>query len=305
MLAMQRRWRRWCPPDFALVDGKGAPALPCPVRCVVGGDALQPLDRRRLDRRQGHPRPADVRSRERIPRLRLRAACRLRHPRAPGGAAPPRPDPHHRMGFPSVREVLSQLSLAFPIDAASAEANWLLTRSPGLRMLRGMVESTPNADLPDRRDGPHPRRRLRRADGGAAGSSRSMPCSPIRLIICSWKANCSDPTTAALTGSTTPGTIRRSRRLRRFTRAWLAAARRLLKPDGDALGDRQLPQHLPRRRDPPGPGLLDPQRHRLAQDQPDAELPRPALHQRARDADLVRARPPGPPPLQSLGDEER
>ena len=25
---------------FALVDGKGAPALPCPVRCIVDGDAL-------------------------------------------------------------------------------------------------------------------------------------------------------------------------------------------------------------------------------------------------------------------------
>ncbi|GGJ15691.1 ribonuclease HII [Neoroseomonas lacus] len=27
-------------PDLALVDGNQAPALPCPVRCVVGGDAL-------------------------------------------------------------------------------------------------------------------------------------------------------------------------------------------------------------------------------------------------------------------------
>jgi ribonuclease HII len=26
-------------PDLALVDGNSAPALPCPVRCVVGGDA--------------------------------------------------------------------------------------------------------------------------------------------------------------------------------------------------------------------------------------------------------------------------
>lgn len=28
------------PPDLALVDGNRAPALPCPVRCVVGGDGL-------------------------------------------------------------------------------------------------------------------------------------------------------------------------------------------------------------------------------------------------------------------------
>ena len=27
-------------PDLALVDGNQPPALPCPVRCVVGGDGL-------------------------------------------------------------------------------------------------------------------------------------------------------------------------------------------------------------------------------------------------------------------------
>jgi ribonuclease HII len=27
-------------PDLALIDGNRAPALPCPVRCVVGGDGL-------------------------------------------------------------------------------------------------------------------------------------------------------------------------------------------------------------------------------------------------------------------------
>ena len=67
----------------------------------------------------------------------------------------------------------------------------------------------------------------------------------------------------------------------RFTRDWLAAARHVLKDTGGALGHRLLSQHLPRRRDPAGPGLLDPERRRLAQDQPDAELPRQALHQRA------------------------
>ena len=34
-----------------------------------------------------------------------------------------------------------------------------------------------------------------------------------------------------------------------FTRDWLTACRRVLKADGVALGDRQLSQHLPRRRD--------------------------------------------------------
>ncbi len=76
-----------------------------------------------------------------------------------------------------------------------------------------------------------------------------------------------------------------------FTRAWLSAARRVLKPDGHAVGDRQLPQHLPHRHGAAGPGLLDPERHRLAQVQPDAELQGQALHQRARDPDLGGARP--------------
>ena len=60
-----------------------------------------------------------------------------------------------------------------------------------------------------------------------------------------------------------------------FTRAWLARLPPRAEAERDALGDRLLPQHLPRRRDAAGSRLLDPQRHRLAQGQPDAELPRP------------------------------
>ncbi len=41
LLAMQRAVARLPrPPDLALVDGNTPPDLPCPVRCVVGGDAL-------------------------------------------------------------------------------------------------------------------------------------------------------------------------------------------------------------------------------------------------------------------------
>jgi len=40
-LAMVRAVARLrLPPDLALVDGNRAPPLPCPVRCVVGGDGL-------------------------------------------------------------------------------------------------------------------------------------------------------------------------------------------------------------------------------------------------------------------------
>ncbi|MGG5823674.1 ribonuclease HII [Falsiroseomonas sp. HW251] len=38
-LAMARALARLGPVELALVDGNQAPALPCPVRCVVGGDA--------------------------------------------------------------------------------------------------------------------------------------------------------------------------------------------------------------------------------------------------------------------------
>ena len=71
------------------------------------------------------------------------------------------------------------------------------------------------------------------------------------------------------------------------------------------LGDRLLSQHLPRRLDPAGPGVLDPQRRGVAQVEPDAELPRPALHQRARDHDLGDARARRALHLQLRGAEGR
>ena len=75
-----------------------------------------------------------------------------------------------------------------------------------------------------------------------------------------------------------------------FTRAWLIACRRVMKPAGDDLGHRLLSQHFPGRHDHAGSRLLDPQRRDLAQDEPDAEFSRPPLHQRARDFDLGFAR---------------
>jgi DNA modification methylase len=71
-----------------------------------------------------------------------------------------------------------------------------------------------------------------------------------------------------------------------FTRDWLTEARRMLKPDGTlwVIGSyhnifrvgAMLQDH----------GLLDPQRHHLAQGEPDAQFQGHPLHQRARDADL-------------------
>jgi hypothetical protein len=65
-----------------------------------------------------------------------------------------------------------------------------------------------------------------------------------------------------------------------FTRAWLIACRRVMKR-GDAVGDRLLSQHFPRRRAAAGFALLDPQRRGMAQIESDAEFSRAALHQRA------------------------
>ncbi len=43
LLAMRRAVSRLSlPPDLALVDGNQPPRLDCPVRCIIGGDALEP-----------------------------------------------------------------------------------------------------------------------------------------------------------------------------------------------------------------------------------------------------------------------
>ena len=66
-----------------------------------------------------------------------------------------------------------------------------------------------------------------------------------------------------------------------FTRGWLAAARRLLKPTGTLWVIGGLPQYFPRRRGGAGPRFLDFERRHLAQDQPHApQFPRHPLHQR-------------------------
>ena len=61
-----------------------------------------------------------------------------------------------------------------------------------------------------------------------------------------------------------------------FTRRWLVECRRVLKPDGALWVIGSYHNIFRVGTDPAGPGLLDPQRRRLAQDQPDAEFPRHA-----------------------------
>ena len=115
----------------------------------------------------------------------------------------------------------------------------------------------------------------------------SISSSPIRPIIFNSKARCRAPTRASSTRSTTTGTNSPAfANYDRFTRDWLAAVAARDEARRDDRRHRLLSQHLPRRRDPAGSGLLDSQRHRLAQGQSDAEFSRPPLHQRARDDDL-------------------
>ena len=71
-----------------------------------------------------------------------------------------------------------------------------------------------------------------------------------------------------------------------FTREWLTEARRVLKPNGALWVIGSYHNIFRVGATAAGPGVLDPQRHRLAQVQPDAELQGHAFHQRARDADL-------------------
>jgi ribonuclease HII len=131
MLAMQRAVAALrAPPDLALVDGKGAPALSCKVRCIVGGDALSLSI-------------AAASIVAKVTRDRLMSALAKDFPdygfeRHVGyGTSEHRaalvrlgPTPHHRMSFPSVREILSQLSITFPSPRTRDSS---LRSTPGCR----------------------------------------------------------------------------------------------------------------------------------------------------------------------------
>lgn len=108
MLAMRRAVLRLpTPPDLALVDGNRAPDLPCPVRCIIGGDALEPAIG-----------AASIAAK--VIRDRCMARLALRHPaygwaaNAGYGSAAHRaalracgPTPHHRASVGTVRRILN------------------------------------------------------------------------------------------------------------------------------------------------------------------------------------------------------
>jgi ribonuclease HII len=111
MLAMRRAVLRLArPPDLALVDGNRAPALPCRVRCIIGGDASE--------------KPIAAASIiAKVLRDRLMARLDARYPgygwaaNAGYGTAVHRAalhrlgvTAHHRAGFGAVRQLLLELN---------------------------------------------------------------------------------------------------------------------------------------------------------------------------------------------------
>ncbi len=107
LLAMRRAVARLPqPPDFALIDGNTPPALPCPCRCLVGGDRrslsiaaasiLAKVTRDRLMARLARRYPAFAWQQNAgygtALHCRMLAACG--------------PTPHHRAGFAPVRRLL-------------------------------------------------------------------------------------------------------------------------------------------------------------------------------------------------------
>ena len=81
--------------SWSLIDGNRAPKLDCPSRTIVKGDAKLPVDRRRLDHRQGDARPPDGQLGAEASRLRLRAPQGLRH--APSTMTPSAARRHGRI----------------------------------------------------------------------------------------------------------------------------------------------------------------------------------------------------------------
>ena len=151
----------------------------------------------------------------------------------------------------------------------------------------------PNPTLKEFRLRPGPRLSTRSFLGDCIASMAKLPgrsastwFSPIRPTICSSNRRYAPGPEPRRWRRRRLGQVRELLRLRQlYARLALGRAPRHEK-ERDALGDRLLPQHFPRRRDPAGSRLLAPQRHRVAQGQSDAELRRPSLHECARDHDL-------------------
>ena len=276
LLAMCRAVARLpSPPDLALVDGNQPPAVACPVqlrgrrRCAVA------VDRGGLDHRQGGARPGAwpgwlcgfrVMAGRRMPATRRRRTGRRCVLLGAYRASP--------AGFRRRAPVGASRSCSTrPIDAARNVPVTIrdLLQPPGVHV--ELVRELPLDQI---------------LLGDACSMMRMLPPASVHCVF-------ADP----------PYNLQLRGELRRpddslvdgvdeewdrftdfaaydaFTRAWLTRMPAIAAQGRHAVGDRRLPQHLPHRRHPAGPRLLDAERRDLAQGQPDAEFPRPALHQRA------------------------
>ena len=105
-----RRWPAHRRPRLALIDGNRAPAPQVRDTHRRQGRRQVPVDRRRVDHRQGDARPHDDRAGPRAARLRLRAPQGLRHPRAPDAIDRLGVTVHHRRSFRAVQLALGLIS---------------------------------------------------------------------------------------------------------------------------------------------------------------------------------------------------
>lgn len=105
------------PPDLALVDGKAPPSLPCQVRCIVGGDALSlSIAAASIVAKVARDKMMATLSDE-FPGYGFDRHMGYGTPTHRAALLALGPTPQHRMGFPSVRALLDQLSFVFTIGA--------------------------------------------------------------------------------------------------------------------------------------------------------------------------------------------
>ena len=153
------------PPDLALVDGDRPPALPCAVRCVVGGDGLSlSIAAASIVAKVLRDR-AMVRLAARFPGYGWEENVGYSTPfhRAARRLGPTR---HHRPTFGAVRQ------LALDLELAGAEASLGWPARAGFRAVRIDAElgepspCAPALETPEPHRGDHPRTA---AGSGSAG----------------------------------------------------------------------------------------------------------------------------------------
>ena len=238
-------------PEIALVDGNVPPPLPCPVHDRDRRRRPVAVDRRRLGHRQGDARPADARaSRCAMPamagrpmsataRASTRRRCRRWASRRITGAPSRRSS--SAFGFECERIRSNRTDSTKFIDDATRPGAKCGRESGGITRMGEVVA---------------PARRRSAGRAIASSAMAQLPEASVDLVF-------ADPPYNLQLG----GELHRPNNSRvdgveedwdkfadfadydRFTRAWLGRGAPRPEARRHALGDRQLSQHLPRRRD--------------------------------------------------------